>query len=482
MDDDRQDAGSDPRPQGRRAGWVPFVVAGALVLVLGVAAFVIAGLVGGGDTTTGDALDGDASGSGVAADNQEPTPEVIAGRWTLESWQEGDRQIAVDVGSNAAGTPWLEFTQTFAGERDTFISADGTGTAGEFYGSTGCNTVNGRYEFSASFLVLDEVHTTAAGCETRTDEVFPSMLFNTPDGVEVIMGGNTMEWYGSNLEGITYPLTFRRDGAPPDPIDAGPVVTAESGDGPIVRVFDVDGVEVVTATYEADLPDRAEVVQFWTTVIDSGSGPELCLGAVAMSLPPQCSGPMVRDLAMEGWTEEAQGVRWGDRGVIVTWPPEDGEVQLLEQFPYDPPVFEYPPTGVAEACAGADLGVGVGRLNEYARSLGDANGGLFTADNGIVVLQVVGDPEPHRRLLAGEGGACVVEVPRSEAEQRQIQEAVTTRLMDILGRVGYSTSLGPGGRVDIGVPVADRATAAAIAELVNDPADITVAGFGVIVG
>ncbi|UUZ60475.1 hypothetical protein [Nocardioides sp. B-3] len=59
-----------------------------------------------------------------------------------------------------------------------------------------------------------------------------------------------------------------------------------------------------------------------TTVLDDGDGPELCLGGVAQSLPPQCSGPAVLDWARAdhaGAYEEANGVRWGDFTLVGEW-------------------------------------------------------------------------------------------------------------------------------------------------------------------
>jgi hypothetical protein len=58
------------------------------------------------------------------------------------------------------------------------------------------------------------------------------------------------------------------------------------------------------------------------TVLDDGDGAELCVGAVASSLPPQCGGP-----ALVGWDwaehdgdfEEANGVRWGSFLVTGTY-------------------------------------------------------------------------------------------------------------------------------------------------------------------
>ena len=54
------------------------------------------------------------------------------------------------------------------------------------------------------------------------------------------------------------------------------------------------------------------------TVLDDGDGPELCLGGVAESYPPQCGGPRLvgfdwRDHA--GQFEQANGVRWGEFAV-----------------------------------------------------------------------------------------------------------------------------------------------------------------------
>ncbi|MBS2938962.1 hypothetical protein KDN32_14575 [Nocardioides sp. J2M5] len=71
-----------------------------------------------------------------------------------------------------------------------------------------------------------------------------------------------------------------------------------------------------TAMLPADGPVRAVA-----TVLDDGDGPELCLGGVAMSLPPQCSGPSVA-----GWEwdahpdhESAGGVRWGEYTMTGAW-------------------------------------------------------------------------------------------------------------------------------------------------------------------
>ncbi len=60
------------------------------------------------------------------------------------------------------------------------------------------------------------------------------------------------------------------------------------------------------------------------TVIDNGSGAELCLTGVAESYPPQCDGPKIAGWDWSAWTgkfEEASGTRWGDFIVTGTYDP-----------------------------------------------------------------------------------------------------------------------------------------------------------------
>ncbi|MFH1329304.1 MAG: hypothetical protein ABIJ48_01395 [Actinomycetota bacterium] len=184
------------------------LLAGTLGLMLVLAA------CGGDDASS---ISGDEAGAGEP-DNRPEVGEVadesIEGRWVLESWWENERRITVEVGVNTPSEPWIEFTKTFEGVRDSFISADSTGTAGTFVGSTGCNDIRETgYEFSVGFLVLEEAVAQAVECEPdRAEEVVLAMLWNTPDGIEAVMGVGQMELFGSNLHGTVYPLMFRRDG------------------------------------------------------------------------------------------------------------------------------------------------------------------------------------------------------------------------------------------------------------------------------
>lgn len=68
------------------------------------------------------------------------------------------------------------------------------------------------------------------------------------------------------------------------------------------------------------VPDGEVRTSGLVTVLDPGTGPQLCLGAVAESYPPQCGGP-----AIEGFEwgdvgfEEASGVTWGSYALTGTF-------------------------------------------------------------------------------------------------------------------------------------------------------------------
>lgn len=83
-----------------------------------------------------------------------------------------------------------------------------------------------------------------------------------------------------------------------------------------------------------------------------------------------------RDLATYRWCRRgARTVRRGDLGGRV-------------------PAGELPAD-----CEDIETAAGAGPINEYARSLGGHNGGLYVANDGALVLQVVGDPAPHREAI-----------------------------------------------------------------------------------
>ncbi len=247
-----------------------------------------------------------------------------------------------------------------------------------------------------------------------------------------------------------------------------------------VRVYDIAGVEVVVRTETVDLPERATAVEFATMVIDSGAGPEICVSIVNDSLPPQCAGIVVDGLDMSGWAEQAQGVRWGERAVSVSWPPVDNHVQLLGDAPIDRTEFTYPPGEVPAACEGITRFVPVGVVQDYERGLGDRSGGLYVANNGVLVLQVTDDPEPHRQAMAtAEAEACVIQVKWNETNLQRIKTELEAQLAAVVPH--WSTiSSGAVGRVDVIVAVADHETVRKVAALVDHPEAIRVIGLAIL--
>lgn len=95
------------------------------------------------------------------------------------------------------------------------------------------------------------------------------------------------------------------------------------------------------------VPDGLVRTDGLATVLDAGS-PELCLGPVSRSLPPECSGPALLgwDWAEhEGTYDEQGGVRWAGYSVTGTW---DGEAftatDAVSAALYDPASPEPTPT------------------------------------------------------------------------------------------------------------------------------------------
>ncbi len=74
------------------------------------------------------------------------------------------------------------------------------------------------------------------------------------------------------------------------------------------------------ATAAPPVPDGPVRTSGLVTVLDPGTGPQMCLGAIAESYPPQCGGP-----AIEGFewgdvgAEKASGVTWGSYALTGTF-------------------------------------------------------------------------------------------------------------------------------------------------------------------
>jgi len=145
------------------------------------------------------------------------------------------------------------------------------------------------------------------------------------------------------------------------------------------------------------------------TVMDTGT-PELCLGPVAESYPPQCGGPTISnwDWATHGQeTFDQQGdVRWGTFAVTGTW---DGTAfavtetvpgPLYDPAPAEPSATPTPATAYSEAELDA--------IRTEVEALPGFQGGY--AGDGQVVVEVMYDDGSLQAWADDAYGAGVVVV------------------------------------------------------------------------
>ena len=206
----------------------------------------------------------------------------------------------------------------------------------------------------------------------------------------------------------------------------------------------------------------ATLYEATTTVLEApGSGPMLCLGAVALSLPPQCG-----DISVAGWSwdavrglEEADGVRWGAFHVVGTY---DGETfTLVEAGParpdepgleddrFEPPCPE-PDGGWAITDPGAGSQSDVDRAQAYATGRPDyvaswvyhveeprdLEDGEYEESLPVVYVAVfTGDARLHETEIRARwtGPLCVVEQDVPSAREARRIRAEAEASLDGLG-------------------------------------------------
>lgn len=189
------------------------------------------------------------------------------------------------------------------------------------------------------------------------------------------------------------------------------------------------------------------------TVLDSGKGPELCLGAVAESYPPQCSG-----LPMTGWDwddnpehEEAVGTRWGSFALTGTF---DGTtfdvVSAVPAMLYQGPAIEEeepttpcsepeggwkvvdPDTATSESLDATLTAASV--LEGYASAWLDqsatpaSTSGTFDPDGFVLNVAVTGDTAAAEEKLRETWGGplCVSTAENTERELQSVQAGLNT--------------------------------------------------------
>jgi hypothetical protein len=185
------------------------------------------------------------------------------------------------------------------------------------------------------------------------------------------------------------------------------------------------------------VPDGRVTTDGLVTVLDDGDGPELCLGPVAESYPPQCGGPAVDgfDFGDVG-AERASGTTWGSYALIGTY---DGTTfTVTDATPaalYDP-MAEPPVDGLDAACS-VPGGSGVGKTSpedmDATLAAATALPGYATSwlsddtINVAVTEDAAGAEATLRRTW--DGGLCVTTVERTDADLT----AINTELQAALG-------------------------------------------------
>lgn len=146
------------------------------------------------------------------------------------------------------------------------------------------------------------------------------------------------------------------------------------------------------------------------TVIDTGSGAELCLGAVGESYPPQCSGIPIAGWSWDGLdgAESAGDTAWGSYAVQGGY---DGKTLTLTQPPillalYDPMMREDPTDGRAGKATDDDVDAVQATAPDL---LGAAYLGSYP-EGGWVWLDVVWDDGTLQQAADDDYGTGVVVV------------------------------------------------------------------------
>jgi hypothetical protein len=155
-----------------------------------------------------------------------------------------------------------------------------------------------------------------------------------------------------------------------------------------------------------------EVVGQGTVLQADGEAAMLCLGPVAESYPPQCSGPEIVgwDWSTVEGSETASGVTWGTYAVYGTW---DGTTVTVTQPPimlalYDPmrevdPFIDPENAGTSTESELADLQEKVNN-DEFVEALSS------WPENGYLFVQVIYDDGSVQEYFDAVYGKDVVQV------------------------------------------------------------------------
>lgn len=155
-----------------------------------------------------------------------------------------------------------------------------------------------------------------------------------------------------------------------------------------------------------------EVVGEGTVLQKGDEDPLFCLGAIAESYPPQCSGPVLRnwDWASVEQAESASGVTWGSYAVFGTW---DGEAFTSTKDPiplslYDRMAIRDPRS--EQVNAGATSEAELARVHDDLMSSSPRSILGSSIENGYVWVSVIYDDGQVQAYVDGKYGPDVVAV------------------------------------------------------------------------
>ena len=181
---------------------------------------------------------------------------------------------------------------------------------------------------------------------------------------------------------------------------AGPTGPASDGDQP---------ADASTATAPPTPSASGQVTAVATVLQEADGPPELCLGGVAASLPPQCGGPEI-----VGWdwdaveADSAQSTTWGEYAVEGTW---DGETFHLTEATAAPDEWPEPPEDPRLDPDDAGAAGPESEAQELQNEVFDHLDGLTGwTENGYVWVTVVYDDGSIQRYADDKYGADTVAV------------------------------------------------------------------------
>lgn len=188
------------------------------------------------------------------------------------------------------------------------------------------------------------------------------------------------------------------------------------------------------------VPDAEVRTSGLVTVLDAGEGPELCLGAIAESYPPQCGGPALVDFDFgDVGAEKTSGVTWGQYSVTGTY---DGTTFTVTDsipaalydavaVPAEEPLgaaCETPETTDAKKVTPQDMDATLAAASALP---GYATTWLTGNTINVAVTQDAEGAEKALRATWG-GPLCVTTVERTDADLNTINQELQAALGDQL--------------------------------------------------